>query len=141
MTPGDVPEGPLLLDTDVFSFLAWQRGRYAEWSDLVDGHPFALSFATVGELRSGARNSFGPRRTAELERLMRQCVVIPATDDVTRKWAEIHAKFRDQVGQNDIWIAACALSQNPKLPLASGDRSAFDHLKKEFPIVLVHPDV
>ena len=31
----DVPPGPLLVDTDVYSWITWQRGRHREFDDLV----------------------------------------------------------------------------------------------------------
>ena len=45
-----------------------------------------------------------------------------ATDAVSSKWAELNLKFKDQIGVNDLWIAACAMSQQPALPVASHDR-------------------
>jgi hypothetical protein len=42
-----------LVDTDVFSWITWQRGRFREFDDLVERHILALSFATVAELRAG----------------------------------------------------------------------------------------
>lgn len=63
----DVPDGPLLVDTDVFSWIIWERKRYEEFRALIQGHLLAISFATVGELRSGALKAFGERRRALLE--------------------------------------------------------------------------
>ena len=42
-----------MVDTDVFSWIRWQRGRFREFDDLVERHILALSFATVAELRAG----------------------------------------------------------------------------------------
>jgi hypothetical protein len=39
-----------LVDTDVFSWITWQRGRYREVDDLVERHIAALPFATAAEL-------------------------------------------------------------------------------------------
>lgn len=46
MTPEDVPDGPLCIDTDAFSFLYGRRGRHTEFRPLVDGHLVVVSFAT-----------------------------------------------------------------------------------------------
>jgi len=54
VTTDDVPDGPLLIDTDVFSWIIWERNRFEEFRNLIQGHLLAVSFATVGELRSGA---------------------------------------------------------------------------------------
>ena len=72
MTPDEVPDGPLLLDTDVFSFLTWERGPWERFAPLVEGHAFVLSFATVGELRAGALKAFEEKRRKRLERRIRE---------------------------------------------------------------------
>jgi hypothetical protein len=51
--PEDVPPGPLLIDTDVFSWVTWKRGRHEEYDALLECHVLALSFAKVAELRAG----------------------------------------------------------------------------------------
>jgi predicted nucleic acid-binding protein len=114
--PGDVAEGPLLVDTDVFSWVTWRRHRYAEFGALISGHTLALSFATVGELRAGALiGNWGTARQHQLEdRISKHYVVLASTDAVTAKWAEIYTRLRDQLksgGINDMWTAACSLAQ------------------------------
>jgi hypothetical protein len=47
--PSDVPAGPLV-DTDVFSFVHYRKGRYADFAALIQGHALALPFPVVGEL-------------------------------------------------------------------------------------------
>jgi len=39
-----------LVETDVFSWITWQRGRFREFDDLVEGPILALLVATVAEL-------------------------------------------------------------------------------------------
>ena len=145
MTPEDVPDGPVLADTDVFSSIAWQRGRYLDYQALLAQHPLALSFATVGELLAGAINGgWGVKRRSQLDKLIGRYVVIPADAVVTARWATIHARLSGQLkggGVNDMWIAACALSQNPPLPIATGNRSDFDKIVAVEPIELIHPDI
>lgn len=73
MTPEDVPDGPLCVDTDVFSFLYGRRGRHAEFRPLVDGHLLVVSFATVGELRAGVMKAgWGDERRQRLDRVLRE---------------------------------------------------------------------
>jgi tRNA(fMet)-specific endonuclease VapC len=143
--PEDVPEGPLLVDTDVFSHLTWGHGPHRRFAPLVEGHLLALSFATVAELRAGALiGGWGERRIAELEqRIRRHYVVLTATDVLTAKFAEIFARFRDQLrgdGINDMWTAATALAQPAPLPLVTNNRSDFERIATAFPLVVVHPD-
>ncbi len=114
MRPEEVPPGPLLVDTDVFSWITWRRGRFAEFDVLVEGHLLALSFATVAELRAGALSaSWGKRRRRALEREVESttCGSLP------RRW----------------------LSEPP--PIVTNNRSDFERIASEFPLVIVHPDI
>ncbi len=146
MNPADVPGGPLLVDTDVFSWITWRRGRYEEFDALIRGHTLALAFATVGEVRAGAVIArWGEQRLRQLEdRISQNYVVLTATDPVTAKWAEINARLRDQLkggGVNDMWIAACALAQPSPPPIVTGNLSDFGRIAAAFPVQLVHPDL
>jgi predicted nucleic acid-binding protein len=145
--PEDVPDGPLLIDTDVFSWITWQRRRHTEFGPLIRGHLLALSFATVAELRQGAIVAgWGDRRREQLEdRISHHYVVLTATDGVTARWAELSARLRDRLrggGVNDMWIAACALSQPQPPPVVTGNLADFAKITAEFPqLRLVHPDL
>jgi hypothetical protein len=45
------------------------RRRGSDFEGLLAGHPLALSFAAVGELRAGAlKNNWGARRLADQQR-------------------------------------------------------------------------
>jgi hypothetical protein len=44
--PEEVPVGPLLVDTDVFSYLFGRKGRYEEFGPLLEGHLLCMSFAS-----------------------------------------------------------------------------------------------
>jgi len=145
VTPRDVPDGPLVIDTDVFSWLLFARYRHQEFRHLVDGHQFVLSFATVGELRAGALSAgWGDKRRAALEDRISGCVVLPATDRVTSVWARFHSKLRDQLGKsggNDMWIAACAAAQQPPLPVVTNNLDDYQRLAGVVPFPVVHPDL
>lgn len=144
MTPDEVPDGPLMLDTDVFSWLVWERDPWEGFATLVFGHPFVLAFATVGELRAGAIKAFGEKRRRELERRIKECVVLPSTDAVVWNYANLQARYKDNLrgdGTNDMWIAACALAESPSIPIVTGNISDFGRMQQDFPIRLVHPDL
>jgi predicted nucleic acid-binding protein len=145
VNPEDVPAGPLILDTDVFSYLAWQRGPWQDFEPLVAGHPLVLTFVNVGELLAGGLIAgWGEARMTKLRDQIRRCVILPSTAEVTEQWSHLHARFRGQLGTsggNDMWIAACAMTQAPPLPIVTNNLSDFDHLSQEFPIQLVHPDL
>jgi predicted nucleic acid-binding protein len=133
-----------LVDTDVFSWITWQRGRFHEFDALVEGHILALSFATVAELRAGVLiGTWGEKRRRTLEERIARYVVLTATDPVTQRFAEIYARFRGQLkdgGINDMWVAATALAQPDQPPIVTGNRSDFERIATEFPLVIVHPD-
>lgn len=144
MGPSDVPDGPLVLDTGAFSAIVWQKEGHGAYATLAYGHPFVLSFATVGELRAGALIArWGQRRTDALEERIGRCVILPPTDRATTIWAQFYAKHRGQLGEtgpNDMWIAATALAQRPALPILTTNPSDFQTLNRTLPVTVIHPD-
>ena len=69
----------------------------------------------------------GPRRTAEVERLIARAVVLWPDDDVVWAQARLRASCRaaghalaDKVHTADLWLAATAVTYD--LPLLSGER-------------------
>jgi predicted nucleic acid-binding protein len=142
VTPDEVPVGPLVIDTDVASWLRTGRPRAEEFRPFVRGHVLCLSFATVGELWAGAEiGGWTQARRDGLQAFIRTHVVLPVDEAVTRRWAAIHAALRDQIDVNDEWIAACALAQTPVLPIVTGNVRHFRPIADRFPeLVIVHPD-
>lgn len=146
MSPGDVPDGPLCVDTDAFSFVYLHRGRHHDFRRLMEGHLLVLSFATVGELRAMThRANWGERTRQRLETVLREnYVVLTATDTVVEQYAQLHARFTGRLkdgGVNDMWTAACALAQPEPLPIVTNNLGDFQTIASEFPLTLVHPDL
>ena len=144
MQPEDVPPGPLAVDTDAFSAVHWGKGRRREFGGLIAGHPLAMPFPVVGELKVGAiRGRLGNRSVAELERAIAACVVIPSDARVVEPWAAIRAKLISQLkgeGINDLWTAACCVVHD--LPLVTNNLGDFQTIQKVAPsLQLVHPDL
>lgn len=144
MQPGDVPEGPLGIDTDAFSFIHLKKGRYAEFAALLSGHPLAMPFPVVGELKVLAiRSNWGNARRLALDAGIGACVVVPVDVRVVDRWAEMHARFLGRLkdgGINDLWTAACCRVHG--LPLVTNNLSDFQMIAAEFPdLRLVHPDL
>ncbi len=140
MTPDELGDSPILVDTDVFSWAVWDREPAAWYRPFLDDRIWVLSFATVAELRHGAlKAEWGAARQSTLEQRIRLCVVQPGTDAVATKWAELSRRFHRQIGMNDFWIAACSLVQDPTLPIASHD-DAFSRIGAEFGIPIVRLD-
>lgn len=128
-----------MLDTDVLTFLTDDHNPKPEWDAVVRGRLLVLSFATAGEiLHMTIRSGWSKKRIAEIEARVAAYPVIPGTIGVARKYAELRRWFFDQVPDNDLWIAACALIQPEPLSIATGD-GHFDEIAKKFPINVVRP--
>jgi len=146
MSPGDVPDGPLLVDTDVATWLLADATEAESWRPLLRGHLLALSFANVGELMSlpVARN-WGSDRTERWKGAIRSnFVVLPFDIRVAEQWAPMHVRYHGHMqrgGANDLWVAATALAADPPLPVATNNRSDFGKVAADYPLVLVHPDL
>ena len=144
MIAKEVPDGPLLVDTDVVSY--WTAGSPlgSPFAELVAGHELAISFATYGELlANGHRNRWGERRLATLRAHLRQFVAIPYDQQVVEIWASLHAKLSGHLhkgGTNDLWTAACALSLDPRLPVVTNNLKDFQTIAGESQeLQLIHP--
>jgi predicted nucleic acid-binding protein len=135
----DEQPGLLLLDTTVLTYLTDPKNPKPEWDSVVQGQTLVLSFVTVGEILHGTLAAgWAKKRIEDVEARLRAYPVIPGTIGVARAFAELRRRFWTQIGDNDLWIAACALSQPEPLPLATGD-SDFDAIAGEFPLTLVRP--
>jgi predicted nucleic acid-binding protein len=143
--PTDVPEGPLLVDTDVFSYLYSAKDRCESFRPLLRGHLLCMSFATYGEAMClGHQRRWGETRMNELRQALRQFVVLPYDNVVAERWAPMHVKLRGHLhdgGTNDLWTAACAMAQPQPLPIVTNNLSDFLAIAEHFPLRLVHPDL
>ncbi len=130
----------LLVDTDVLSYIAWKRPKAQAFLPLVEGKLLAISFATVGEMYFGAANrGWGEQRILEMEKILRRYTTIPGTYDVAHRYGEIKKAFREQVGENDMWIAATALAH--ELPTITNNLKHFEPMSQRLGFGLVHPTV
>lgn len=112
---------PLLLDTVIFSlFLKPNDSRARLYLPDLEGKLLALSFVSIGELyRWAYQHHWGNARIEELRRRMSKVVTLPFHETVAQEWARIQATDRP-LGDNDAWIAACAISYG--CTLVSDDR-------------------
>jgi predicted nucleic acid-binding protein len=146
MTPEDVPDGPLLIDTDVISYWLLETEPGKAFSSLVSTHEQAMSFATYGELLAiGYQSRWGSRRMQTLHDRLKAFVVVPYTVQVVELWAEMHAKLSGHLhkgGTNDLWTAACALTVRPQLPIVTNNLRDFRAIAAAFPdLRLIHPSL
>lgn len=146
MTPDEVPAGPLLIDTDVASWLLTSVPESDPWKPLLRGHLLTLSFVNVGELLAlPISRTWGETRTAAWrEAIRRHFVVLPFDVAVTEQWAPLHVRYRGHMqggGANDLWVAASALSVDPQLPIATNNLSDFSKIAADHRLKLVHPSL
>ncbi len=127
----------LLVDTMVLTWLTDPRNPRPDWEMLTKGRTLYLSFVTVGEILHGAQRWSDSRRAA-IERRLASWPVVPGTLGVARKYAELRARYFEQIGENDLWIAACALREPEPMALATDDR-AFDRVATDFGLVVERP--
>lgn len=150
MRPEAVPPGPLLVDTDVVTALALREDRYVEFAELVEGHDLFVCYVTVAEIRTFLNMAvLSPERAADLEAALGDYRPLPVDlDEVVAEWARLRSATvtlgtpndRER-RQNDTWIAACAATVDPPLPVVTADLSAFPLLAANGGPPIVHPDV
>jgi len=146
MNAADVPAGPVLVDTDVASWLLRDPVAAQPWVALVRGRLLALSFVNVGELLAlaHAKRWGEPRREQWAASIRSNFVVLPYSGSLAETWAPLHIKYRGHLqrgGANDLWVAASALAADPVLPLATGNLSDFSKIAADHPLQLVHPEL
>ena len=134
-----MPISGLLVDTDVLSCVAWQKPPAEAFEPLLVGKLPFVSFVTVGEMYFGAANAnWGEQRILKMETILRRYTTIPGTYDIALLYGEVKKAFRDQVGDNDMWIAATALAH--ELPIVTNNLTHFEPMSDRFGFGIVHPD-
>ncbi|MCY3952136.1 MAG: PIN domain-containing protein [bacterium] len=129
----------LLVDTDVSSYVAWQRPKGKAFIPILRDRLLAVSFATVGELYFGAvKAGWGDQKIRSLETILKRYTVIPGTYAVARAYGDIKAAFREQVDECDMWIAATALVH--QLPVVTNNLRHFEPMRDRFAFGLLHPE-
>lgn len=106
-----------LLDTNICIYIAKYnppsvRERFTQHA----ANELAMSVITLGELRFGAEKSQAKDRAmAVIDELTNLMNIEALTDDVTEHYGEIRAalqKSGQMIGNNDLWLAAHARSQD-----------------------------
>ena len=122
---------PLVIDTDVLSFLFKGDTRAEAYRGDLEGKLLALSFMTVAELYQWAYvRNWGEGRLDRLERYLRSYVVLPYDNRVCKEWARIRVE-RQLIGRpistQDAWIAATAVRH--RCPLVTHNRVDYAEIK------------
>jgi predicted nucleic acid-binding protein len=121
----------------VLTWLTDPRHPRPDWEAFVVGRTLVLTFVTVGEILHGAK-SWRKQQQVDIESRITSYPVIPGTIGVARQFAELRSKFFHQIGDDDLWIAACVLTYPSALELGTDD-AGFTRIAAQFPLVAVKP--
>ena len=116
-----------MVDTSVLSLILKRDTRAASCVPHLENRIGVLSFITLAELyRWPEERDWGPRRRAELSRMLEPYEVVFPDETLCRRWALLVASLRP-VGRvlpfADSWIAATALNLN--VPIVTHNPSDF----------------
>ena len=104
---------PVVVDTDVFSFLYKRDTRARLYEPHLNDPPFIVSFMSLAELRRWTlERNWGERRRQELEGYLTRYLIMHSDDLMCDRWAHAMNSARLQgqpIGPADAWIAATAL--------------------------------
>ena len=119
---------PVVVDTDVVSFLFKSHSHAPTYQAILAGRALAVSLFTLAEIEYGmeAKNWGAPRRDLMRRFLARFTTLLPDTE-TARLWARIKngcEKKGRPIAFADAWIAAAALQLN--VPLATHNASDFE---------------
>jgi len=130
----------LLVDTDVVSYLAWDRPEAKDFVPLLTGKLLFVSFATVGEMYFGAQKAnWGRRRIAKMEAILERYTAVPGSIEIAQQYGRVKSAFEDQVDENDMWIASTALAHD--LLVVTNNLKHFKPMSDRFEFTLVHPEL
>ena len=108
-----LPAPPLLVDTDVVSFLFRRDTRAARYRPHLDGRLLAISFMTLAELHQWATShNWGPARKAKLAAHIAGFTIFHSNHDLAWWWAAVSVEARRAgrpIQPSDAWIAATAM--------------------------------
>ena len=128
----------VVYDTNIAS-LALKVAVPASLTARLMGAVPVVSFVTVGELRKWAElRSWGERRRGVLEGWLHDRPVIDSTEEVSNIWGRLAADTHRRgapVSANDMWIAACCLSEG--LPLVTRNVKDFLDFADHHGLVLI----
>jgi predicted nucleic acid-binding protein len=104
---------PVVVDTDVVSYLYKNDTRASLYEPYLNDPPFIVSFMSLAELRRWTlERNWGERRRQELEEYLTRYLILQSDDQMCDRWAQAmnSARRRGQpLGPADAWVAATAL--------------------------------
>ena len=122
----------VLLDTSVFSFFLRRNDTRANlYRPYTQHKTLVVSFVTVGELYYWAElRKWGPARLKYLEEKIPATIIVWYDLEICKTYARIKSGLKTAsgthrlVGDNDLWIAACAVRH--AIPLITHNRRHFE---------------
>ena len=123
-----------ILDTDVVPMLFKGDSRALHYRRHITGRLVGISFMTLAELeRWSLERGWGHARKAELDQHISKYVVLPASRELCRTWAQVSFEARKRgrpIQTADAWIAASAIHyQVPLITNNAVDYAAIDGLE------------
>ena len=104
---------PILLDTDVVSFLFKADSRAQPYLSHLDNRQWFISFMTEAELEQWALlANWSEKRVEWLLLFLSRFAIVPSSHDLVLKWAEAMVAARRngrRIETADAWVAATAL--------------------------------
>ena len=125
---------PLVLDTDVLSFLYKRDTRAKLYEPYLNDPPFIVSFMSLAELRRWTlERNWSDKRRQELEAYLTRYLILHSDDHMCDRWAQAinSARLRGRpIGPADAWVAATALLLDVPLVTHNGAHyAAIDGLR------------
>lgn len=130
------PTTPVVVDTDVVSFLFKAHSLAPEYQAILAGRSLAISLITLAEIEYGMEaKNWGASRRDLMRRFLARFTPLPPDTETARAWARIKRgceKKGRPISFADAWIAAAAVQLN--VPLVT--HNASDYAAVEDLIVL-----
>jgi tRNA(fMet)-specific endonuclease VapC len=112
----DSSSKPVLIDTDVLSYIFNEHSLAANYQQLLEGRQGFVALQTLGEMRFGAfLDGWGTKRLQNLEDFLTDYTLIEPSNSTSGYWAKLRVQVRRigrHIARSDAWIAATALEHD-----------------------------
>ena len=119
---------PVLVDTDVISFLAKDHPLASNYAKVLHGKSVLVSVISIGEIEYGMESrGWGQSRREQMRTLVAGFTPMSPDTETARTWAFVKAECERKgrpIGHADAWIAATALRFN--VPLITHNARDFE---------------
>jgi predicted nucleic acid-binding protein len=124
--------------------------RADDFGPLLVGHELFMCFVTVAEIQTFLQMEvLAQERSDALRSALSDYALLEVRlTDVATEWTSLRASSASlgtvddrERRQNDTWIAACALSVDPCMPVVTGNLRDFLPLASVSQLTVVHPDL